>query len=246
MILLAALLATAAPGDFLPAAALPDSECERHAGAEKAACLAINRQLTGRFAEAAQQFESGAGMLKPGDPVIDRMLAAAGNMWIAAGEAGKAALALDKALAGTGLLADQRGEALLDRARAAEAQGDLKTARAKVTAASESISEDPFLWYFSAALAIRENDAATAKLAIGRALALEPNDPTILFEAGHVFQFAGDDAKARDYWTRASAADPKGKSGDAARRALAMLDVPLTVTNQVTTQPIEEDREGRQ
>ena len=79
---------------------------------------------------------------------------------------------------------------------------------------------------------------------IGRALALEPNDPTVLFEAGHVVQFAGDDAKARDYWTRAAAADPKGKSGDAARRALAMLDVPLTVTNQVTSQPVEEDKDG--
>jgi tetratricopeptide (TPR) repeat protein len=180
-------------------------------------------------------------MLKPGEPEADRMLAAAGNMWIAAGQPGKAALALDKALAGTGLLADQRGEALLDRARAAEAQGDLKTARAKVAAAAETIGQDPFLWYFSAALAIRENDPATAKLAIGRALALEPNDPTILFEAGHVFQFAGDDARARDYWSRAAAADPRGKSGDAARRALAMLDVPLKVTNQVTTQPIERD-----
>ena len=61
-----------------------------------------------------------------------------------------------------------------------------------------------------------------------------------MFEAGHVFHFAGDDAKARDYWTRAAAADPKGKSGDAARRALAMMDVPLTVTNQVTTQPVED------
>ena len=246
MILSAVLLAMAAPADFLPPGAMPDSSCERHAGAEKAACLAINRQLTGRFAEAAQQFEAGAGMLRPGDPAIDRMLAAAGNMWIAAGQPGKAALALDKALAGTGLLADQRGEALLDRARAAEAQGDLKTARLKVSAAAETIAQDPFLWYFSAALAIRENDPATAKLAIGRALVLEPNDPTILFEAGHVFQFAGDDARARDYWTRASAADPKGKSGDAARRALAMMDVPLTVTNQVTTQPIEEDEEGKQ
>jgi tetratricopeptide (TPR) repeat protein len=152
------------------------------------------------------------------------MLAAAGNMWIAAGQPAKAALALDKALAGTGLLAEQRGLALLDRARAAEAQGDLKTARAKVNAAVQSISADAFLWYFSAALAIRENDAATAKQAIGRALALEPNDPTVLFEAGHVFQFAGDDAKARQYWNRASTVDPKGKSGDAARRALAMMD----------------------
>lgn len=234
MILLAAMLASASA-----------SACAGQSGAPQKTCLAMIAQKAGRFAEAAGEFEAGAGMLKPGDPASDRMLAAAGNMWIAAGQPGKAAIAIDKALAGSGLLADQRGEALLDRARAAEAQGDLKTARAKVAAASESISEDAFLWYFSAALAIRENDPATAKLAIGRALRLEPNDPTLLFEAGHVFQFAGDDAKARDYWTRAAAADPKGKSGDAARRALAMMDVPLTVSNTVTTQPIEEDKGGQ-
>lgn len=233
MILLAALLAAASP-----------TACAAQTGVAQNVCTALAAQKAGQFAEAAQQFEAGAGMLKPGDPAIERMLAAAGNMWIAAGQPGKAAQALDKALAGTGLLAAQRGEALLDRARAAEAQGDLKTARAKVTAATQSISADPFLWYFSAALAIRENDPATAKLAIGRALTLEPNDPTVLFEAGHVFQFAGDDAKARDYWTRAAAADPKGKSGDAARRALAMMNVPLTVTNTVTTQPVEDGAEA--
>jgi tetratricopeptide (TPR) repeat protein len=233
MILLAALLAAAAPA----------AACASQTGVAQNICSALAAQKAGQFAESAAQFEAGAGLLKPGDPASDRMLAAAGNMWIAAGQPGKAAVALDKALAGTGLLADQRGEALLDRARAAEAQGDLKTARAKATAATASIAGDAFLWYFSAALAIRENDPATAKLAIGRALALEPNDPTVLFEAGHVFQFAGDDAKARDYWMRAAAADPKGKSGDAARRALAMLDVPLRVTNQVSTQPAEDGQD---
>lgn len=217
ILLLAAALAAAAP--TCPTAATPQA----------AVCRALAAQGSGRHAEAAAEFEAGAGLVKPGDAAGDRMLAAAGNMWIAAGQPGKAALALDKALAGSGLLGPQRGEALLDRARAAEAQGDLKTARARVTAATPIIAEDPFLWYFSAALAIRENDAATARLAIGRALALAPGDPTILFEAGHVFHFAGEEAKARDYWTRASTADPKGKSGDAARRALAMMDVPLTV-----------------
>ena len=230
MIILAALLAASSP-----------SQCAGQTGVEHKVCVALDAQKAGQHDEAARIFEAGAVLLSPGDPAIDRMLAAAGNMWIAAGQPGKAALALDKALAGTGLLAEQRGEALLDRARAAEAQGDLKTARTKVNAATETIAADPFLWYFSAALAIREDDPATAKLAIGRALTLEPNDPTVLFEAGHVFQFAGDDAKARDYWTRAAAVDPKGKSGDAARRALAMLDVPLTVTNQVTRQPADAD-----
>ena len=243
MIMLAALLAAAATGDSLPPQAAGVMQCDKDSGVPQKVCRALEAQLLGHFAEAATEFEAGAGMLKPGDPSIDKMLAAAGNMWIAAGEPAKAAAALDKGLAGTGLLGDQRGEALLDRARAAEAQGDLKTARAKVTAASETIAKDPFLWYFSAALAIREQDAPAAKTAIGRALALAPDDATILFEAGHVYEFAGEDDKARDYWTRASAADPKGKSGDAARKALAMMDVPLTVTGKVTNQPVEETKE---
>ncbi len=140
---------------------------------------------------------------------------------------GKAAFALDRALAGTGLQAEQRGEALLDRARAAEAQNDLKTARAKLNEAAETISEDPFYWYFSAALAIREEDKGAAQSAINKALSLAPTDPTILFEAGHVAHFLGDVVGARDYWTRSLNADPNGPNGKAARDALNMLPAPL-------------------
>jgi Flp pilus assembly protein TadD len=140
-------------------------------------------------------------------------------------------VALDRALALPGLRAEQRGEALLDRARAAEAQNDLKTARAKTTLAAETISGDPFYWYFSAALFIREGDAAGARMAIGRALALAPTDPAILFEAGHVMHFSGDDVKAREYWMRAAGSDANGPAGKAARDALALLPVPITVKN---------------
>ena len=228
---------------ILIAAALAAAPCPTVSTSEATICRALAAQETGKFSEAATAFEAAAGMAKPGDPAADRMLAAAGNMWIAGGQPGKAALALDRALAGSGLLADQRGLALLDRARAAEMQGDLKSARAKINAAIPSVGEDPFLWYFSAALAIRENDPVTAKIAINRALVMIPNDPSVLFEAGHVYQFAGDDSKARDYWTRAIAADPKSPSGQAARRALGLLDVPLTVTNQVAARP-DGDGEG--
>lgn len=228
---------------LLIAAALAAAPCPTDATSEANLCRAVAAQQTGKFTEAATGFETAAGLAKPGDPAADRMLAAAGNMWIAANQPGKAALAIDRALAGSGLLADQRGLALLDRARAAEAQGDLKTARAKLTLATQSIGEDPFLWYFSAALAIRENDIATAKVAINRALAMAPADPNVLFEAGHVYQAAGEEAKARDYWARAAAADSNGPSGNAARRALGMLDVPLTVTNQVAARP-DGDGEG--
>ena len=219
---LAAAVAAAQPST---AQVVSEVDCLSRTGVEAPVCLATHYSSVGRFADAAAQFEKAAVLSAPG-AAADRALAAAGNMWIAAGEPGKAALALDKALAGTGLQAEQRGEALLDRARAAEAQNDLKTARAKVREAEQTIAADSFLWYFSAALAIREGDATTAKAAINRALALEPNDPTVLFEAGHVAHFAGDLAGAREYWNRASAADPNGKSGEAARTALKLLDAP--------------------
>lgn len=206
-------------------------------------CRAVEASKAGRFAEAAAAFESTADLTPADDPAHDRALAAAGNMWIAAGQPGKAALALDKALAGKGLLADQHGLALLDRARAAEAQGDLKTARAKVNEAAKTISEDPYLWFFSAALALREEDIPTAKSSINRALAMVPDSPEVLFEAGHVFEAAGEEAKAREFWTRAAGADPNGPSGKAARQALGMIDVPLTVTNQVAARP-DGDGEG--
>ena len=62
-------------------------------------------------------------------------------------------------------------------------------------------------------------DKATAQAAIGRALSLAPADPIILFEAGHVAHFVGDDAKARDYWIRAAGRRPHrpGREGGAER-----------------------------
>jgi tetratricopeptide (TPR) repeat protein len=236
--ILAAALAAAPPAPA-PRLGIPSEvfKCELDKGIESSICRALAAQKAGRHADAATEFEGAAASLTSDDPRTSRLLAAAGNMWIAANQPGKAALALDRALAGKGLVAEQRGEALLDRARAAEAQGDLKTARAKLKLAAESIAADPFYWYFSAALAVREEDVPTAKLAIGRALTLAPNDPTILFEAGHVASLAGEDAKARDYWTRAAAADPKGVSGSAARQALSLMPVPLTVSTTPSPAP---------
>jgi tetratricopeptide (TPR) repeat protein len=218
---LAAALAAAAP-----------APCPDVVTADAFICRAVRATAAGDPRAAAEAFEQAAQQVDPAGTDAAKLLAAAGNSWIAAGEPGKAALALDKALTGTGLQAEQRGEALLDRARAAEAQDDLKTARAKVSEATETISDDPFLWFFSAALAIREEDATTAKSSIGRALTLAPADPMILFEAGHVAEFTGDTVGARDYWNRTVARDPNGEAGKAARDALKLLPVPLTVQGQ--------------
>jgi tetratricopeptide (TPR) repeat protein len=220
ILLIAAAISAAAPA--------PVAQCPDVVTPDAFVCRAMEANKEGQPEAAATAFEQAALATDEKDPARSRMYAAAGNMWIAAGQPGKAALALDRALAGTGLEAEQRGEALLDRARAAEAQNDLKTARAKLTEAAATISDDPFYWYFSAAVAIRELDKATALTAIGRALSLAPADPNILFEAGHVAHFTGDDFKARDYWTRAAAADPNGPAGKEARNALAILPAPLT------------------
>ncbi len=210
-------------------AAAQPAPCPDVVTAEAFICRAVRATADSNPQAAAEAFEQAAAQLNSANPQAARLWAAAGNSWIAAQRPGKAALALDRALSGPGLQAEQRGEALLDRARAAESLNDLKTARAKVNEAAQTISDDPFLWYFSAALAIREGDVATAKSSIGRALALTPADPLILFEAGHVAQFAGDTVGARDYWTRAVARDPQGDAGKAAREALKLLPAQLDV-----------------
>lgn len=217
---------------FLAAAAAAASPCPDVITPDALVCRALEAQKKGDSESAAQAFEEAAKTSIDKDPKKARMYAAAGNLWIAAGQPGKAAFDLDKALSLPGLEAEQRGEALLDRARAAEAQGDLKTARAKLNEAAATISGDPFYWYFSAGLAIRESDAATAKASIGKALSLAPSDPTVLFEAGHVADFTGDAASARRYWTQAAAGDPNGPVGKAAAKAIEMLGVTPTVKSE--------------
>jgi len=213
----------------IAAAPAPKSACPEIVTADAMVCRALESQRLGDNQAAAQGFEEAAKASTEQDPKTARMYAAAGNLWIAANQPGKAAVDLDKALALPGLITEQRGEALLDRARAAEAQNDLKTARAKLTEALPRIDQDPFAWYFSASLALREGDTATAKSAIGKALALTPTDPVILFEAGHVADVTGDDEAARRYWTQAVAADPGGRIGRAAAKAVEMLGVIPTV-----------------
>src|SRR3954471_8318438 len=215
----------------IAAAAPASGACPDLVTPDALVCRALEAQKDGKAEDAAQSFEEAAKASSDKDPRTARMWAAAGNLWLTANQPGKAALDLDKALAMPGLEAEQRGEALLDRARAAEAQNDLKTARAKANEAAQTISADPFYWYFSAALAIRENDSATAQMAIGKALTLAPSDPTILFEAGHVADIMGDDDKARSYWMRAAGNDPHGETGRAAAKAVEMLGVTPTVTS---------------
>ena len=158
-----------------------------------------------------------------------RLWAGAGNLRLAQGDAAGAVTDFDRALAAPGLSARDRGEALLDRARAAQAGGDLATAEARSAEAARLVPRDPFLWYFRAAVSVARGDVPRAKIAIARALSLAPDDPTILFESGHVAQLAGEEAAARVAWSKALALDPQGPTGTAAREALALAGAPITV-----------------
>lgn len=221
----------------LAAAVAAASPCPNVVTPEALVCRALEAQKSGNNAAAAQGFEEAAKSSDDKDPKTARMYAAAGNLWIAADQPGKAAFDLDRALALPGLEAEQRGEALLDRARAAEAQGDYKIARAKADEAAATISDDPFYWYFSAALAIREGDHSRATASIGKALTLAPSDPAILLEAGYVADFNGDGDAAHDYWRRAAESDPNGPAGKAAAKAVEMLGVTPTVKAEAPPQP---------
>jgi len=223
--------------ELAAAAAAAASPCPNVVTPDALVCRALEAQKAGDNQGAAQAFEEAANASSGKDPKIARMYAAAGNLWIAANQPGKAAFDLDRALALPGLEAEQRGEALLDRARAAEAQNDLKTARDKANQAEPMISDDPFYWYFSAALAIREGDGSRAQAAIGKALTLAPNDPAILFEAGHVADFNGDSEQARGYWMRSAGSDPNGPVGKAAAKAVEMLGVTPAVKTEATPAP---------
>jgi tetratricopeptide (TPR) repeat protein len=152
-----------------------------------------------------------------------------GNLRLKAGDPATAAKDFDQGLAIPGGSPLERGELLLDRARAAHALGDLATAERGSAEAARLVPADPYLWYFRTVIAVAGGDVPRAKIAIARALSLAPNDATLLFEQGHVANLAGEESAARTAWTKAIAADPNGPVGGAAREALGLAGVPLTV-----------------
>ena len=187
-------------------------------------CRAVQAVDAKQYAEAGGAFEAAAGASPPGAEKTLRMWAAAGNAWILADNPGRAAAAIDKALATPGLDQAQVGFAELDRARAAEMQGNFKAARTFAAKAKDKIPDDPFVWYFSAALALRENDVPTAQQAIAQALKLAPDSAEIQFEAGHVAAAAGDKVRAQAYWDEARRLDPNGRFSTDASAAIKLLE----------------------
>ena len=100
-----------------------------------------------------------------------------------------------------------------------------------------TVPGDPFLYYFAAVLARRDQDLPGARSSINRALSLAPDSSEVLLEAGAIANDAGDTASARDFWAKAVAAGPASSAGQTARANLDQIDVPFTVTNKVAARP---------
>ena len=231
MILLSLLLQAAAPAvsaqsttlQGTPACPNPDS---LPAAAAAKRCVGMVAAGEARWADAAQAFADAAGAAGPGKTAA--LWAQAGNAWLAAGEPAKAATALDSALiAGVGQPGFDRGELMLDRARAAVAAGDLPGARRVLDQALALVPTDPLAWLLSATLARRSAEPPRAATDIAKALQLAPDDAAVQLEAGNIAALAGDEAGAKARWAEAARLQPTGPSGAAAKAALAQFDLPV-------------------
>jgi tetratricopeptide (TPR) repeat protein len=185
-------------------------------------CLGLAYAALERWAPAATAFEQAAR-----DAEIARdgrgadLWVQSGNSWLAAGEGAKARQAFDAALATTTLAGELRGEVHLDRAGASVLLNDLAAARADIDKGLALVPSDPFAWYLSSALALREEKIARAREDIAKALALAPNEPQLLLHAGNVSGSAGETEAALDMYRKAAQAGPASPAGKAAQAAIA-------------------------
>ena len=185
-------------------------------------CLGLAYAALERWAPAATAFEQAAREAEAArDARSADFWVQSGNSWLAGGDGVKARQAFDAALATATLTPELRGEVHLDRARAAVLLGDLAAARTEIDQGLALVPSDPFGWYLSSALAMREEKIGRAKEDIAKGLALAPSDPDLLVLAGNVAGVSGDIEAARAFYERAVKAAPTSNAGRAAQAALA-------------------------
>lgn len=185
-------------------------------------CLGLAYVALERWAPAAVVFEQAAREAETEQrPEHADLWVQAGNAWLAANEGAKARAAFDAALATTLLAPEMRGEVHLDRARALVALGDLGGARTDIDKGLELVPSDPFAWYLSAALALRQGDLPRARRDIAKAIGGAPDDAMLLLLAGNIAGASGEEEAARDFYRRSARAAPGSDTARAAEAALA-------------------------
>jgi tetratricopeptide (TPR) repeat protein len=186
----------------------------RQCGALALAALQRWAEAAGAFGQAAQEADAAR------DPSAVDFRVQAGNAWLAGGDAAKARIAFDAALAAVTLTPELRGEVHLDRGRAFVALDELPAARRDFDKAIELVPNDAFAWYMSAALARRQRDLKRAQDHIAKAVSMAPDDAELLLEAGTIAALSGEADAARGLYAKAARAAP---ASDAGRRAAAAL-----------------------
>jgi tetratricopeptide (TPR) repeat protein len=190
-------------------------------GSRAAQCLGLALSAQEKWAEAAAVFEAAA---RDAESKQDRrrgdLWVEAGNALLAAGDAAAASRAFEAALATKTLAPQLEGEVHLDLGRTAVAIGDPAAARVHIDRGLALVPKDPFGWYLSAALARKQNDLATAKEHIAKAVSLAPDDASILLEAGNIAGLAGERDAALGLYARAARVAPGSDAGKAARAAI--------------------------
>lgn len=191
-------------------------------GLMAAQCLGLALAAQEKWPEAAAAFEAAA---KDAESRQDRrrgdLWVEAGNARLAAGDAAAARKAFETALAAGTLSPQLEGEVHLDLARAAVALGDPAGARARIEKGLALVPKDPFGWYLSAALARKQSDLALARDHIAKAVALAPDDASILLEAGNIAGLSGEKDAALGLYARAARTAPGSDAGKAALAAIA-------------------------
>ena len=167
--------------------------------------------------------EAAQGAEAKKDDRAARFWAQAGNAAIAVGEMDVALDSLNKALAATALVAAERADIEIDRARALVILNQNAEAEAALTTARGLASENATAWLLSATLARRESKLPDALGFIQTAAALAPRDPAVALEAGNIAIAAGDDASARKQWEQVLAIAPNSRQATSAKAQLAAL-----------------------
>lgn len=183
-------------------------------------CLGLAYMGANRPADAARAFEDAARVAEAqGNPAAAELYGQAGNALLIAEQYARAEVVLSNAM----VLATRRpalkGEMLIDRARAREAQGNALGARSDLEQAVELAPDDALGWLLLGTLARREERLDAARPALANALRLAPDDPDVQLEAGNMAAMDGDYAKARTLWNaavRAGRDTPAGKAADTA------------------------------
>lgn len=184
-------------------------------------CAGLAQAELGRWDAAAASFEEAAREAERSqDARRADFWVQSGNAWLASGNGAKARSAFDAALATALLAPELKGEVHLDRGRAGVLLNDLPGARVDIDKGLELVPADPFGWYISSALALKEQRLARAQDDIAEAVRLAPDDANLLLHAGNVAGISGEVEAAKGLYARAIRAAPGSEAARAAEAAL--------------------------